>query len=1165
MRNDSRSLCSSSSQQIQKFRTATLSIVVLLSLVGIAAVAAAAQTSGTGAVSGLVTDSSGASIVGAQIKVTNTGTGETRAVSTDSSGNYVVALLLPGEYDVDVSNSGFKTVSVVGVRVIVSEKTTVNARLEIGEVSQKVTVSATMEQLQTQSSALGNVTIGEQVRDLPLATRNYTQIIALNTNVQSDVWNSSALGNGGSVTGTSSFLVANGGTVQDNNYQMNGVGVNDIGSYGFGGGGAPLPNPDTIEEFKVQTGQYDASYGRNAGANVDVITKGGTNEFHGGVWEFFRNNVLNANTFFRNANNQPRPVLDQNQFGADLGGPIVKNKLTFFVSYEGNRQRNGLDPQCSSTVTEPPLTSDRSAAALGALFAGQAGANGGAAILADGSNISPVALNLLQFKLPNGQYVIPSPQTVNPSRSFDSQGQSAFSVACPFTDNQFMTNADYQMSKRSKLAARFFFDNNSSSYTLPNTSTSGRSVPGFPQTFPFVYRYLSLTHTYIISSNLVNQAEFGFHRAAQQSTVGEPFLFSDVGATVPAFDDNRPQYALDFPSSSGLELGGNGQAVRIAQNTFTFQDSISWIRGRHSFRFGGGVIREQSNNVGYKYIGGLGYLTWADFLLGESAAQNGSAYSNVFMSEDSPGLFDRGFRDWTPSAYAQDDVQMTKRVTVNLGLRFDRLGCMSDVLGRNSTLNPALLDPNPPSSGTFDGTVVPSNYTGPLAPGVTRASNGCAMNGGGQNTWNPRVGFAWQLPHTDRLVVRGGYGIYHSRYTAQMVVNLLSNPPFSVFRALEGTPNAAATNEVPFDLTVPTLPAFIPYSPTTSNFQYLFDPNFRPPMEQEYSLGLQAQISPSAVLEVGYSGTRGLHQIISRSLNQAEIASTADPIRGQTTNTLTNLPLRVPDEGWAPYGIVELQSTGETWYNALLVSFNKRFSHGLQAQLSYTFSKELADAYQMATGFGSGGTVLGDQNNVRQSYGPEYYNRPHRFVANYTYEFPGPKGSTSLKGELLGGWSLSGVATIQAGHFLTVTYFNGNSVYGILNDRASLTGSCTRSQYVNSGGVSSHLDNYINASCFTAPAIFSSDDPAAEGFGNAGTGLLNGPGQNDWDMALHKQFPLRWPREGAYIEFRSEFFNTFNHPQFADPDSNFGDSTFGQITSTSVNPRIIQFALKLNF
>jgi hypothetical protein len=1138
---------------------ATLLVFVMEGMSGLA------QTSGTGAIAGTLTDPSGATLVGAQVKVTSAATGEARTVLSGATGYFYVGLLSPGQYNVEVSSAGFKTANSPRVTVIVGSTTRLDVRLQIGQVAEKITVQAAAEQIQTESSALGHVTSDEQVQNLPLATRNDTQIIALNPNVQSDVWNSSALGNGGSVTGTSSFLVANGSTVWDNNYQMNGVGVNDIGSYGFGGGGAPLPNPDTIQEFKVQTGQYDASYGRNAGANVDVITKGGTNEFHGGAWEFFRNSVLNANTFFRNASGQPRPVLQQNQFGFDLGGPIQKNKLLFFVSYEGNRQRNGLDPQCSSTVTEPAITNDRSARALGALFAGKSGANGGAAILADGSNISPVALNLLNFKLPNGQYMIPSPQTVNSSLPFDSQGRSAFSIACPFTDNQFMTNADYQLSERSKLAGRFFFSDNSSSYTLPFTSTSGRSVPGFPQTFPFGYRYFSLTHTYVFGSNLVNQAEIAFHRAAQYSTVGEPFLFSDVGVTVPGYDNNRPEYALDFPSPSGLELGGNGQAVSIRQNTYTFQDSISWIRGRHRLRFGGAVIREQSNNVGYKFIGGLGYLSWADFLLGQSAAQNGTAFSNVFLSEDSPGLFDRGFRAWTTSAYAQDDIQLTKRLTVNLGLRYDRLGCIADALGRNSTINPALIDRNPPPGGTVDGTQVPSNYTGPVPPGVTRASNECAMNGDGQNTWNPRIGFAWQFPQTDRLVVRGGYGVYHSRYTAQFNVNLLGNPPFSVFRSLAATSNAAATNQVPFALSVPTLPTFIPYSPTTSNFVSLFDPNFRPPMEQDYSLGLQAQMTPSAVLEVGYSGSRGLHQVYNRSLNQAEIASAANPIRGQTTNTLANLPLRVPYEGWNPAGLFELQSEGATWYNALLVSLTKRFSHGLQAQLSYTFSKELVDAYQFATGFGGGGTVLGNQNNPHQSYGPEFYVRPHRFVANYTYELPGPQNRTSFEGQLLGGWALSGVVTMQAGHFLTVTYGNGNSVYGIFSDRASLSGTCRPNQYVHSGGVSSHLTDYINASCFSAPAVFSSDDPNALGFGNAGVGILEGPGQNDWDMAILKKFPVRWPREGAFIEFRSEFFNAFNHTQFADPDSNYGDPTFGQITSTSVNSRIIQFALKLMF
>ncbi len=1152
-----RRLCAS----VVRGRYRALTLVALLAQFAFAGTASMAQTSGTGAIAGTVTDPSGAAVPRAQAVVINAVTGESRTVSAGAAGDFYAGLLLPGPYNVQVSSSGFKSYSALGVIVVVGETSTVHARLEIGTVAEKVTVEAASQQLQTESSSLGSVTTGEQVRNLPLATRNYTQIIALNPGVSSDVWNSSALGNGGSVTGASAALVSNGGTFNDNNYQMNGVGINDLGSNGTGSGGVALPNPDTIQEFRVQTGQYDASYGRNAGANVDLVTKGGSNEFHGATWEFFRNTVLDANTYFLKANGQPRPVLQQNQFGFDLGGPIKKNKLLFFISYEGNRQRNGLDPQCSKTVTGAPLTNDRTAAGLGALFAGQSGANGGTAILADGSNISTVALTLLQLKLPNGKYVVPTPQTVNGSLPFDSQGQSAFSVSCPFTDDQFMTNADYDFSDKDKLSGRFFFSNNGFSYTLPNASLSGASVPGFPQTFPFQYRNFSLTHTHVFNSHLLNQAEVAYTRVAQQSTVGYPFSFSSIGVTVPDYDNDRPQYALDFPSSNGLELGGNGQAVSLIQNTFTEQDSLSWTRGRHHFRFGGGLVREQYNNLGYKDIAGLAYLTWADFMLGMSGAQNGTPFSNIFLSEDNPGIFDRAYRVWESNAYAQDDFQVTQGLTLNLGFRYDRLGCISDALGRNSTVELSLLDPNPPAGGTIQGTVVPSNYTGPVPPGVTRAKNGCAMDGDGQNTLNPRTGFAWQPQHTTRLVVRGGYGIYHSRYVGQTAVQLLGNSPFSLYRSPSGSQNVGATNQVPFNLNVPTLPSFIPYSPTTGNFMYIFDPKFRPPTEQQYSLGVQIQVLRSAILQVGYSGTNGINQIIVRDTNQAQIASPTNPIRGQTTNTLANLPMRLPYEGFLP-GPVAIQSSGLTTYNALLASLNDRIGTRLQLQLSYTYSKELSEGYQQSIAF-NGGNVLGDQNHVHGSYGPDYYIRPQRFIASYVYQLPGPSGH--VLGEVLGGWAVSGVAAIQDGHFLTATIFNGNSVYGNFNDRASLSGSCTPSQYVASGGVRSHLTDYVNASCFTMPAVFSSDDPNALGFGNSGTGIFKGPGQNNWDIALLKRFPIPWPRENTSLEFRSEFFNAFNHGQFADPDTGYGDATFGQISSTSVNPRLIQFALKLSF
>jgi 3-keto-disaccharide hydrolase/TonB-dependent Receptor Plug Domain len=306
----------------------------------------------------------------------------------------------------------------------IEETRTLNLELQVGTVSESVQVDASTQQLQTESSALGHVTNSEMVENLPLVTRNYTQIVGLSPGVAADVTNAGSLGRGGGSDGSEAF-VANGGSSMDNNFQMNGVEINDLQHSGFLSGGVAVPNPDTIQEFKVQTGQFDAAFGRNAGANVDVVTKGGSNQYHGTLFEFFRNEKLNANEYFRKLNDQPRQILRQNQFGFTFGGPIRKDKLFFFTSYQGTRQLNGVDANCSSTISTPPLTNDRSAAALGALFAGQTGLFGGTAILPDGSNIAPQALALLQRQLPDGSFLIPTPQRIDPTRDLEPM-RSAF-------------------------------------------------------------------------------------------------------------------------------------------------------------------------------------------------------------------------------------------------------------------------------------------------------------------------------------------------------------------------------------------------------------------------------------------------------------------------------------------------------------------------------------------------------------------------------------------------------------------------------------------------------------------------------------------------------------------------------------------------------------------
>jgi len=1145
-----------------------------------------AQTAGTGALSGLVTDPRGGFVAGAKIVVTSHATRESRTVVSDAHGIFLVSALLPELYSVEVSKDGFKNLTVRDVRINVTETTALDLHLEIGQITELVVVEGYTQQLQTESSALGRVTSGEQVKDLPLVTRNYTQIVGLNPGVAADVNDAGAIGRGDLGMGGVP-IASNGGTQADNNVQMNGVGINDLQSSGYFSGGVAIPNPDTIQEFKVQTGQYDASYGRNAGANVDVITKGGSNDLHGAAWEFFRNEDLNANTFFRNTAGQPRPALKQNQFGFDLGGPIRRDKLFFFTSYQGTRQRNGLDVNCSSSVTSPPITDDRSPEALGQLFAGQRGviqdALGGVgpAIAADGSNINPVALTLLQMKLPNGQYVMPTPQTVDGNKPFEAQGFSAYSFACPYSENQFMTNADWQLSAKSKLEGRFFFANSDTAFTVPQANLGGGTAPGFPVSLTNNFRNLTLAHTYIFSPSLVNRAEIGFHRTLGLYEQSKVFSYSDIGATVPAFDNELPAIALDYGSETGLSLGGNGQTVHLAQNNYSFQDSLSWTRGRHSFRFGGGVSRQQLNEVGFHFLAGELFLSWPDFLLGLDAEDNGTApfaafgvaSSNIIASLDVPALFDRAWRVWETNAYAQDDIKITPRLTVNVGLRYDRIGDLADALGRNSSFDVKLADPNPPPGGSLLGYLVSSNYSGGAIPqGVKRLDNEFGIYGQNQNTWNPRVGFAWRLPKTERLVLRGGYGVYHSRYTGQPFLQLLVDAPFGQIRQLQLGQNAAANEQVPFPLDVPSLPSFPAYGSDQPVLQTtIFDPRFQPPMSQEYSLGLQTLLPGDLTLEVGYSGARGTHQIRERSVNQAQIASAANPIRGETTNTLANVPLRVPFAGWDPALMQQIESSGAYWYNALLVGVNKRLSKGLQFQASYTFTRDLSDDAFTTSG-ANGAQTIGDQNSPSQRYGPDYFIRPHRFITNFTYQLPGPKDLRSFRGELLGGWMLAGVVTVQSGHPLTLTYnhFAGlPSIFGsAVSDRPSLSGTCSKGQFVNHGSIESNIGGthtYINASCFTDPAVFSADDPIGVGFGNAGVGILGGPGQQNFDLSLIKRFTLRWPRESTQLEFRSEFFNAFNHPQFSDPDVEFTSPTFGQITATAVNPRVIQFALKVSF
>lgn len=1129
---------------------------------------AAAQTANTGALTGVVTDQSGASIQDAQITATNLVTGEVRTTLSHSGGVYSIPLLPPGDYRVDVSRSGFKTSTYPKVTVSVAGTATLNAQLELGTVNQNITVESTQQQLQTESAQLGTVTDTRMINDLPLAARNYLQIVGLNPGISAEVTNAGDLGRGSSsLAAASSGFSTNGGVTNDNNFQMNGIEVNDNFSAGQFTGGVPVPNPDTIEEFRVLTTPYDASSGRDAGANVDVITKTGSNQLHGSLFEFFRNDDLNANGWFQNLNSQPRQVLKQNQFGGTIGGHIIKDKLLYFGSYQGTRQRNGLDASCSATALLPPLTNDRSAAALGALFAGQRGelqdALGGVgpAIAADGSNINPVALKLMQMKLPNGQYVIPTPETINPNASFDAQGSASFSVPCPFTEDQYMANLEYLQSEKSRWQGRFFLANGTATETLEAPNQPGGAVPGFPYYTISNFRNASLTHTYVFGPTLLNQFQFGFNRSIGKNVQGELFSWSDVGATVPSFVNSMPGLGI-----ANIGLGGEGQTANFAQNTFVAEDSLTWQVGRQSIRFGGGFTRNQTNEPNFSYYGSGYYLSFADFLLGLNADQNGTAaaglpYSNEYYDLALPGELSRYYRYYDANGYVQDDIKVTSRLTVNLGLRFEHLGDYTETQGRNTGLNLAALDPNPPASGTLAGYVVPSNYQGTPPAGVTQIGNEYGIRGIGQNAFEPRAGFAWQIPGTDRFVFRAGYGMFRSRSGGAGLFQSLTAQPYAAVVFAEGTQNAAASLQNPIPQSIPAFPAWVSYSPTTADTFQGLSQNWQPSHWQHYSADLQTQLLQNWVLDVAYVGGRGTDLYAATLPNQAELASPSNPIRGETTNTIANIPLRVPYEGWGPNDLLIIQPAGSAWYNSLQISLSKRFSHGLQFLASYTWARDLTDVPGVVTGGGFGGNVYGNQLDLASGYGPDPFVRPQRLVFSYTYDLPLLNAGPFFFQELVNHWRVAGVTTIQSGHPLLASNSAAQNVYGIPNDRPDYVYGCTIGE---AGAIQSRLGNYFNTACFTTPPVIG-DDGIGTQFGDASTGDIQGPDEVNFDFSAARRFPMHWPHEGTFLEFRADFFNIFNHPIFADPATDFGQSSFGQITTMAVNPRVIQFALKYSF
>jgi hypothetical protein len=996
---------------------------------------------------------------------------------------------------------------------------------------------------------LGRITNERDITALPLANRNFTQILALSPGVTVEVPNAGNLG------ANTQNVSVNGAKTTANNFQFNGIDANNIAENSFSAQafapetGIAIPNPDTILEFKVQTGMYDASYGRSTGGNVDMVSRSGTDGFHGSAWEFFRNDDLNANDFFLKQNRQPRPVLKQNQFGGALGGPIWKRKTFFFGSYQGTIQRNGQAAGSLVSTFLPPLTNDRSAATLGALFGGQSGANGGTAVAPDGSNINPVALALLNFKLPDGSFAIPNPQRILPG----DVGESTFSIPAKFHEDQFTVNIDHALSSKDQLAGQFFYSTGTQDVPF---NVFAATVPGFGGGQTNRNDLFELSETHVFDPNLINVARFGFIRFDGSLTTTNPITGADVGIETPTA----------LPVIPGIQVIGLFSIGPPFQpfyfqntNSFVWQDTLSLVRGKHNIRIGGEAKRHQLEVVPSQPAGALIFLSFPDFLLGESGSQNGSGQSNVFFTSGGSGIFRKDERYSDYAGFLQDDIRATDRLTINAGLRYEYFGPPSEIHGRLSNFDPLIATSQVPAEGSFSGFLLPANYAGPVPAGVIKTPNSGMWNSDYEDL-GPRVGFALRLFDRPMLVLRAGYGIYYERLSGQLAGQNIGQLPFSVTQRLQGSQNAAATFEEPFNPPLPPLsafPIFIPRTPTSALALAAISRSVTSPREHQYGLNIQYEFAHDFLWQIGYVGSRTAHLTGCRQFNQALIATPQHPVNGETTTTNENVTERLPFAGVAG-GSYICETAYSANYNSLQTSLIKRLSHGLDFQASYTYSKDL----DFTSGTGGISSLdldfLGnDQTDPHQSYGLNDFDRTHRFVLSFVYTIPKPRLGHDLLQNAFSGWQFSGIAVAQSGLPITVIDSTAASVFGNLVGFSR--GECTGANPASSGSLVQRINGFFNTNAFASPPTIGD----GTGFGNCQVGILRGPSQLNLDLGIQRNFLVT---EASTLEFRVELFNATNTPKFGQPVNDLAAGpAFGVISSTASNPRIIQFALKFSF
>ena len=1036
------------------------------------------------------------------------------------------------------------------------------------------------QQIQKDGPQLGRVVDAHTVSELPLATRNFLQLLALSPGTFTALPDNTALGR------NSQNVSVNGARVTQNNFEINGIDANNLTTNAAASVAAPAP--ETIREFKVQTSLYPATFGRAGGGNVQAVTKSGDDNFHGAVYEYFRDDALNANNPFLKAAGVSRPTLRRDIFGGMLGGPIKTNKIFFFLSYQGTRERNGASPNSltSNVLIAPGLTDDRSQQTLLTTFRPRQSPTSPPA-----TSINPVALALLNEKLPNGQFVIPTPQP---------DGHYSGSALSTFRENQFNANVDYRFSEKNWLAVRFFFSNAPQFFALP--AGGGANVPGFGADQQQNNRLISVQDIHSFSPTIFNEARAGYSFISSDTVGQNPILDSDVGITR-ANANTYPGLGLirvGAAATNAVAFGNSGTNVDAenVSSAITLVDILSITRGRHSIRTGGQVIYYRNKiTANNNRRGTISFPNFNNFLLGLA---NASVYGD--------GIAARNLRASDLSFFVHDDWRFSPKLVFNLGLRYELDLPPYETSGAMSTFDPALYRPRmevdasgnpvgPPVGGFVQaGNVIPQ-YDLAEVPNVQKR----ILRSVDPNNFAPRIGFAYSPLESGRLVARAGYGIFYSRpSTAYIGISINAPPMYTIRRSPAGAtvPFANPFVTLPSQDQFPTLVRGVPLA------GQIFDRNMRTAYFHQYNGSVQFAIGSDFLFEAAYVGSRGLNLIRDIAINQARLASPQQPIvnavTGQviTTNTpaATNVALRAPYQGVEAGSFLQIQSTAQSTYNSLQLSLTKRLSNGMQFLASYTYAKSIDNASGGSDSMGEVRdtiNIAGDQLDNRANRGVSDFDRTHRFVLSYLWYLPRPAfADRSRVAKLLfTNWQVAGIITAISGLPIDITDGGAGSFFGLSGGNNSFVRPSWAAGATAANDSSQIPPGYFfNPFAFIRPTVLtgqiipSSNGTARAGatgtdIGNVGRNVLRGPEQSNVDFSLIKRFAID---ETKTIEFRAEFFNLFNHVNFANPISNLsavpttsinpntGQITadpgdFGRIVSTSNNPRLVQLAIKFNF